>query len=80
MTWRHFLPLIGFALPTAAIGYGVVIPRSCIAGVNELTIGFAITIVAACATYALGLRQAVRGAPDRKSPTDRGRHRQTTQP
>ena len=26
MTWKHFLPLIGFVLPTAVIGFGVVIP------------------------------------------------------
>ena len=59
MTWKHFLPLIGFVLPTAVIGFGVVIPRSCIAGVNALTIGFASTIVVACVTYVLGLRQAL---------------------
>jgi hypothetical protein len=59
MTWRHFLPLVGFVLPTVIIGFGVVIPRSCIAGVNELTIGFASTIVGACVTYVLGLRQAL---------------------
>jgi SAM-dependent methyltransferase len=43
---RHFVPLAGFVLPTAVIGYGFVIPRSCIAGINDLTIGFATTIVA----------------------------------
>ncbi len=59
MTFRHFLPLIAFVLPTLIIGYGVVIPRSCIAGVNELTIGFATTIAGACATYVLGLRAAL---------------------
>ena len=59
MTWRHFLPLIGFVLPTVVVGFGVVIPRSCIAGVNELTVGFALTIAGACATYVLGLRAAL---------------------
>jgi hypothetical protein len=59
MTFKHFLPLIGFVLPTVIIGYGVVIPRSCIAGVNELTIGFAATIAGACVTYVLGLRAAL---------------------
>ena len=71
MTWKDLLPLIGFALPTAAIGFGVVIPRSCIAGVNELTIGFATTIFAACMTYVLGLSRALRDAADANSPTDR---------
>jgi hypothetical protein len=42
---RHFVSLVGFVVPTVVIGYGFVIPRSCIAGVNELTVGFATTIV-----------------------------------
>ena len=49
-------PLVGFVLPTVVIGYGVVIPASCIAGVNELTIGFGATVVGACVTYWLGQR------------------------
>lgn len=56
---RDLLPLLGFAVPTLAIGYGVVIPRSCIAGVNELTVGFATTILGACATYVVGVRGAL---------------------
>ena len=59
MKLRHFLPLVGFVVPTVVIGYGFVIPRSCIAGVNELTIGFATTIVGACITYVIGIRQAL---------------------
>jgi hypothetical protein len=53
---RHFVPLAGFLVPTVAIGYGVMIPRSCIAGLNELTVGFAGTLVGACVTYWAGLR------------------------
>jgi hypothetical protein len=60
MKTRHLLPLIGFVVPTIAIGYGIVIPRSCIAGVNELTLGFAATIVGACVTYWVGVRSALR--------------------
>ncbi len=56
----HFVPLAGFVLPTVIIGYGFVIPRSCIAGVNELTIGFATTVLGACVTYVLGVRGALR--------------------
>jgi len=56
MKARHYMPLVGFVVPTVAIGYGVVIPRSCIAGVNELTIGFATTVIGACVTYILGVR------------------------
>ena len=59
MKRRHWLPLVGFVVPTVAIGYGIVIPRSCIAGVNELTIGFATSIIGACVTYVVGVRAAL---------------------
>jgi hypothetical protein len=58
MALRLLYPLIGFVVPTVVIGYGFVIPRSCIAGINELTIGFAATIAGACVTYLAGLRLA----------------------
>jgi hypothetical protein len=60
MKARHYVPLAGFVIPTVVIGYGVVIPRSCIAGVNELTIGFAATVLGACVTYIVGLRTVLR--------------------
>lgn len=63
MKLRLLLPLVGFVVPTVVIGYGFVIPRSCIAGVNELTVGFATTVLGACATYVVGLRLAL--APPR---------------
>lgn len=53
---RTYIPLLGFVLPTVVVGYGVVIPRSCIAGVNELTIGFGTTILGAVLTYFAGQR------------------------
>lgn len=56
MKLRYLIPLVSFVVPTVVIGYGVVIPRSCIAGVNDLTLGFAASIVGASATYVLGLR------------------------
>ena len=56
MKRTYLYPLIGFVVPTLLIGYGVVIPKSCIAGVNELTIGFATTVIGACVTYWMGLR------------------------
>ena len=59
MTLRRFIPLILFFVPTVVIGYGFVIPGSCIAGVNEHTIGFAATVVGACATYVAGLKLAL---------------------
>jgi len=59
MKARHYMPLVGFVVPTVVIGYGFVIPRSCIAGVNELTIGFATTVIGACVTYIVGVRAAL---------------------
>jgi ABC-type Fe3+ transport system permease subunit len=66
---RDFVPLAGFVVPTVVIGYGFVIPRSCIAGWNELTIGFATTILGACLTYVAGVRMACRqsGAGDEQA-------------
>lgn len=58
MTRRLWMPLVGFVVPSLVIGYGFVIPRSCIAGVNELTIGYGITVLGACVTYVLGVRAA----------------------
>jgi ABC-type Fe3+ transport system permease subunit len=60
MRLAHLVPLIGFLIPTVVIGYGFVIPGSCIAGVNEHTVGFATSLVAASATYVVGVRQALR--------------------
>ena len=60
MNIRAYVPLVGFVVPTVIIGYGVVIPRSCIAGLNELTLGFAVTVLGACLTYWAGLRLVVR--------------------
>ena len=57
---RHFAPLAGFVVPTVLIGYGIVIPRSCIAGLNQLTLGFAATVLGACLTYWAGLRLVAR--------------------
>jgi len=53
---RPYIPLIGFVVPTVVVGYGFVIPRSCIAGVNELSIGFGTTILGAVFTYLAGQR------------------------
>jgi len=65
MKLRHFHPLLGFVVPTLVIGYGVVIPRSCIAGVNDLTLGFAATVAGACLTYWAGLRLVLHDRDER---------------
>jgi len=55
----HFTPLLGFVPPSLVIGFGVVIPGSCIAGVNQLSVGFATTLLGACGAYWLGIRAVV---------------------
>jgi hypothetical protein len=60
MKARYYIPLVSFVLPTVIIGYGFVIHRSCIAGINELTIGFAATVIGACITYIAGVRIALK--------------------
>ena len=62
---RHFIPLAGFVVPTVVIGYGLVIPRSCIAGWNDLTVGFAATVLGACLTYVAGVRLALKKSEKR---------------
>jgi len=66
MKFSYLYPLIGFVVPTLLIGYGLVIPKSCIAGINDLTIGFATTVIGACVTYWMGVRTVER---DLRSPT-----------
>jgi hypothetical protein len=56
----YLYPLAGFVIPTVLIGYGIVIRRSCIAGINDLTVGFATTIVVASLMYFLGFRSVLR--------------------
>jgi hypothetical protein len=60
--WFVYLPLITYIIPTLIIGYGFVIPRSCIAGFNELTIGFGSAMAGVCLAYWFGVRAASRGA------------------
>ena len=47
-------------VPTLVIGFGYVILKSCIAGINELTIGFLASVLGACVTYWAGIRSVVR--------------------
>ncbi len=60
MKVRYFVPLIGFALPTLVIGFGYSIPKSCIAGINEQSVGFLVSVLGACVTYWVGVRGVVR--------------------
>jgi hypothetical protein len=60
MKLRHLIPLAAHIVPTIAIGFGYVIPGSCIAGLNELTIGFAASIASTIVAYMIGIRLVVR--------------------
>lgn len=53
-----YLPLALQLIPTLGIGYLIVIPQSCIAGVNELTIGFAAANLGFALSYIGGVRLA----------------------
>jgi recombinational DNA repair protein RecT len=55
-----YLPLVLNLIPTLAIGYLIVIPQSCIAGVNALTIGFAMANLGFVLSYVGGIQLAQR--------------------
>ena len=61
----HFYPLLAFLIPTLLIGYGVVIPRSPIVGLNEFTIRFGSTLLGAAVAF--GREFALHCAGKRKS-------------
>ena len=50
----RYLPLVAHVVPTLVIGYGFVIPRSCIAGWNALSLGFGLSVAGTCVAYVLG--------------------------
>lgn len=55
---RLYAPLLAFVIPTLAFGYGVVLPRHGICGLNEITLGFGSTVFGAALTYVAGIRLA----------------------
>ncbi|MFZ5891207.1 MAG: class I SAM-dependent methyltransferase [Myxococcota bacterium] len=63
---RVYAPLLGFVVPTLAMGYGVVLPRHGICGVNEITLGFGSTVLGAVLTYVMGVRLARQTTCSRK--------------
>jgi ABC-type Fe3+ transport system permease subunit len=69
---RYFTPLLGFIVPSLVIGFGVVIPGSCIAGINNLSVGFATSLFGAAGAYWLGIRAVLA---DRELP--RSEHAQS---
>ena len=58
-----YAPLLLHVLPTLAIGLGIIIPGSCIAGVNQLTIGFAAAVLGFIPAYVAGVLLAQRRVP-----------------
>jgi hypothetical protein len=60
MRFRHFYPLMGFLIPTIVIGYGFVIRRSPITGINQFTIGFGSALLGATIAYWQRVRFALR--------------------
>lgn len=60
----RYLPLLAHVIPTLVIGYGLVIPGSCIAGWNALTVGFGASVAGTCVAYALGQRVALGSAAE----------------
>jgi hypothetical protein len=67
---RYFIPLAWFIVPSVVIGFGVVIPGSCIAGLNQLTVGFASSLASAAGAYWLGIRSVLT---DCRVPSQRAR-------
>ena len=63
MKFKYIVPLLAFVIPTLVIGFGFVIPNSPIAGFNELTVGFATTVLGACLTYVAGIQLVMRDPP-----------------
>ena len=57
---RHFVPLVGFLVPSALIAYGIVLPRAGLSGVNELSVGFASSLIGATVAYVIGVFLARR--------------------
>ena len=58
-----YAPLLLHVLPTLAIGIGIVIPRSCIGGVNQLTIGFMAAVLGFIPAYVAGVLLAQGRVP-----------------
>lgn len=55
-----YAPLLLHVIPTLVIGLGFVIPKSCIAGVNPLSIGFVLTVAGFVPAYLAGIAFARR--------------------
>lgn len=57
-----FYPFLGFAVPTVLLTYGLAVPRTCMSGVNMVTVGFGTSIAASAIAYWLAIRFVLRRA------------------
>ena len=57
---HHFYPLAAHVVITLGVGFGHVIPGTCVAGVNALSIGFIASVAGTCLAYWAGIGLAVR--------------------
>lgn len=55
-----YAPLLAHLIPTLVIGFGIVIPGSCIAGANQFTFGFAAAVLGFIPAYVAGVVIAQR--------------------
>jgi ABC-type Fe3+ transport system permease subunit len=55
-----FANLLGHLVPSVIIGFGFVIPGSCIEGINPHTLGFIACLAGFLPTYAIGVALAWR--------------------
>jgi hypothetical protein len=60
MRVRYFYPLAGHVIVTLGIGFGYVIPGTCVAGMNDLSVGFVASVAGTCLAYWAGVLLAVR--------------------
>jgi SAM-dependent methyltransferase len=56
------LPLAIHLVPTAIIGYGVVLPAACIAPLGTVGVGFALSLFSTVLAYVSGVRMALNAA------------------
>ncbi|MBP6012045.1 MAG: hypothetical protein KBA31_07445 [Alphaproteobacteria bacterium] len=57
-----YAPLALHVLPAVFIAFAFMIPQSCIAGVNALSVGFAATVLGFIPCYVAGIRIAQKQA------------------
>jgi hypothetical protein len=65
---KHWIPLITFLTLATVIGYGFIIPGSCIAGVNQNSMGFGVSLLFVAVVYAQGVRRTLPRSAEAGAP------------